>query len=76
MSGRGRDGHTAPAPGTGGHLTQAELAVIAESLRVLARRLEGFRRRLAVLDAAVQASPGSTSRSIRAKRSSTRSRSS
>ena len=75
MSGHGRDGHDAPAPGTG-HLTPAELAVIAESLRELARRLEGFRRRLAVLDAAVQASPGSTSRSTRARRSSTRPRSS
>jgi hypothetical protein len=75
MSGRGRDGRAASVPGTG-HLTPAELAVIAESLRVLARRLEGFRRRLAVLDAAVQASFGSTSRSTRAKRSSTRPRSS
>jgi len=75
VSGRGGDGHAAPASGTD-QLTPAELAVIAESLRELARRLEGFRRRLAVLDAAVQASSGSTSRSTRARRSSTRSRSS
>jgi hypothetical protein len=74
MSGRGRDGHAAPAPGTG-PLTSAELAAIAVSLQELAHRLEGFRRRLAVLDAAVQASSGSTSRSTRARRSFTRSKS-
>ena len=56
------------------HLSLAELAVIATSLRELADRLQGFRQRLAVLDAAVQASSGSTSRSTRARRSSTRSR--
>ena len=75
MSGRGRDGHAAPARGAG-YLTAAELAAVAVSLRELAHRLEGFRRRLAVLDAAVQASSGSTSRSTRARRSPTRSRSS
>jgi len=75
MRGRGREGHDAPTPGTS-HLTSAELAAIAVSLRELVHRLEGFRRRLAVLDAAVQASSGSISRSTRARRSSTRSRSS
>jgi hypothetical protein len=75
MSGHGRDGHAAPAQGPG-HLTSAELAAIAVSLRVVTDRLEGFRQRLAVLAAAVQASSGSTRRSTRARRSSTRSRSS
>jgi len=48
-------------PVTGGcaldHLSQDELAAMASSLSALARRLEGFRRRLSVLDAAVEASP-------------------
>ena len=72
MSGRGRDGYAPPR----GHLSSEELAVVAASLQELAHRLEGFRQRLAVLDAAAQASSGSTSRSTRARRSSTRSRSS
>jgi hypothetical protein len=75
MSGHGRDGHAASAQGPG-HFTSAELAAIAVSLRVVADRLEGFRQRLAVLAASVQASSGSTRRSTRARRSSTRSRSS
>jgi hypothetical protein len=75
MSGRGQDDHAASALGTG-HLTSAELEVIAVSLRELAQRLEGFWQRLAVLDTTIQASSGSTSRSTRARRSSTRSRSS
>lgn len=73
MSGHGRDGRGALAPRPD-RLTPAELAVIAVSLREVADRLEGFRQRLAVLDAAVQASSGSTSRSTRAMRSSIRSR--
>jgi hypothetical protein len=58
------------------HLTPEELAVIAASLRELADRLDEFRQRLAVLDTAVQAPSGSTTRSTRVRRSSIRSRSS
>jgi hypothetical protein len=73
MSGRGPDERAALPPRTG-RLTSAELAVIVVSLRELADRLEGLRQRLTVLDTAVQASSGSTSRSTRAMRSSIRSR--
>ena len=75
MSSRKWDSRDAP-PAQAGHLSSAELAVIAASLQELADRLQGFQQRLAVLDAAVQASSGSTIRSTRASRSSTRSRSS
>ena len=62
-----------PAPG---RLTPEQLAVVAAGLAEVAGRLDGFRRRLSVLGVAIQASSGSTSRSTRASRSSTRSRSS
>jgi hypothetical protein len=75
VSGRRLNGRDT-LPSQAGHLSHAELAVIATSLRELGNRLQGFQQRLAVLDAAVQASSGSTSRSTRASRSSTRPRSS
>ena len=66
-----------PAAGVpSARLTQAELAAVTASLRELARRLDRFRDRLAALEAAVQSSPGATSRSSRDSRSSKRSRSS
>lgn len=75
MSARGRATRAAEdaAPS---QLTAEQLAVIAASLAELACRIENFRHRLSVLNAAVQASSGSTSRSTRDSRSSTRSRSS
>ncbi len=75
MSGRRQAGRAARTL-RADHLTSEELAVIAASLRELADRLDEFRQRLAVLDTAVQASSGSTTRSTRVRRSSIRSRSS
>jgi hypothetical protein len=75
MSDDGPAGHASPTLRPG-HLSREELAVVAAGLQALARRMEGFRQRLDTLDAAVQASSGSTSRSTRARRPSTRSRSS
>ncbi len=75
MSVRKRAGRGAEAPGPG-QLTPEQLAVIATALAELAGRVDGFQRRLKVLDAAVQASSGSTSCSTRDRRSSTRLRSS
>ena len=44
MSGRGRDGHAAPAPGTG-HLTPAELAILLARIGSLLRRSNWARQR-------------------------------
>jgi hypothetical protein len=70
-----RSGRAAKAPKPG-QLTPEQLAVIAAALAELAGRVDQVRHHLSVLDAAIQASPGSTSRSMRDRRSSTRSRSS
>jgi hypothetical protein len=59
-----------------GHLSPGELAGVTASLRALGRRLEQFRERLTVLEAAAQSASGRTSRSTRDSRSSNRSRSS
>jgi hypothetical protein len=53
-----------------------ELAIVTASLRDLALRLSGLRARLAAVEAAVQRSSGTTSRSSRDSRSPNRSRSS
>jgi hypothetical protein len=71
MSDRRQAGRAAVA-----QLSPAELAEIAVGVRELAERLDGFRQRLAALERGAQALSGSTSRSTRARRSSTRSRSS
>ncbi len=75
MSSRRQPVRAAPAQPMG-QLSPAELAEIAVSLRELAERLGGFRQRLAELESVAQDLSGSTSRSTRARRSSTRSRSS
>jgi hypothetical protein len=49
-------------------LRPAELALVIASLAELAARLKGFRARLAAIEAALQRSSGSTSRSKRASR--------
>ena len=72
--GSGPAGAAQPPEPTG--LTPEQLAVIAVSLAELAGRVESIRQRLAVLEAAVQSSRGSTICSTRDSRSSTRPRSS
>jgi hypothetical protein len=62
--------------GAAAELRSDELTIVTASLEELTRRLEGFHERLLALDAAVQLSAGSTSRSRRARRSSKRSKSS
>ena len=59
-----------------GQLSPGELAAVLVRLRALGRRLDQFRERLSVLEAAAQSASGGTSRSIRDSRSSNRSRSS
>ena len=57
-------------------LSEAELVIVTASLAELAARLDGFRKRLGVVEAAVQSSSAATSRSSRDSRSPNRSRSS
>jgi hypothetical protein len=69
-----RSGEGARRPPVG--LASEELAVVAASLRQLARRLERYRDQLSRLEAALQSRSGRTSRSTRDRRSPKRSRSS